>query len=144
VLVRGEVCTLTPQVDWDPPVAGSHRLHDGRQMFEDYLARLEEPERSALTALIDHVARIVPDATEGFSYGLPAFRYRDKPLLGFAAAKQHIGLYPFSPSALDAVRVRLTGFKLSKGTIRFSAEHPVPDDVLSELVQARMAEIERA
>jgi uncharacterized protein YdhG (YjbR/CyaY superfamily) len=113
-------------------------------MFEDYLSGLEEPERDALKLVIDHVAQIVPDATEGVSYGLPAFRYRGKALLGFAATEKHLGLYPFSPSALDAVRDRLAGFKLSKGTIRFTVHHLVPDEVLTEMVQARIAEIEGA
>jgi uncharacterized protein YdhG (YjbR/CyaY superfamily) len=113
-------------------------------MFEDYLSGLEEPERDAMKLVIDHVAHVVPDATEGVSYGLPAFRYRDKPLLGFAVSEKHLGLYPFSPSALDAVRDRLAGFKLSKGTIRFTVDHLVPDEVLTDLVRARIAEIDPA
>lgn len=67
-------------------------------MSEDYLNGLEEAERHALRRVIDHVAQVAPFATEGRSYGLPAFCFRDKPL-GFAATKQHLSLYPFSPSA---------------------------------------------
>jgi uncharacterized protein YdhG (YjbR/CyaY superfamily) len=111
-------------------------------MFDDYLGGLEEPERTALRLVVDHVAQVVPDATEGRSYGLPAFRFRDKPLLGFAVTKQHLSLYPFSPSALDSVKDRLRGFKLSKGTVRFTADDPIPNEVVTELVRARIAEIE--
>lgn len=111
-------------------------------MFDDYLTGLEEAERHALRRVIDHVAQVAPLATEGRSYGLPAFRLRDKPLLGFAATKQHLSLYPFSPSALDSVKDRLPGFKLSKGTVRFTVDHPIPIEVVTEMLRARIAEIE--
>jgi uncharacterized protein YdhG (YjbR/CyaY superfamily) len=32
-------------------------------------------------------------------------------------------------------------FSLSKGTIRFTPDHPVPDDVVEEIVRLRRAEI---
>lgn len=37
---------------------------------------------------------------------------------------------------------RLPGFKLSKGTVRFTVDHPIPVEVVTELVRARIAEIE--
>jgi uncharacterized protein YdhG (YjbR/CyaY superfamily) len=48
---------------------------------------------------------------------------------------------PPLPAAIDAVRAHLEGFSLSKGTIRFTPDHPVPDDVLEQVVQVRLAEI---
>jgi uncharacterized protein YdhG (YjbR/CyaY superfamily) len=44
---------------------------------------------------------------------------------------------------VDQVRDRLAGFSLSKGTIRFSVNQPVPDDVVVDIVQLRKAEIGR-
>lgn len=90
-------------------------------MFDDYLNGLNDEERRVLRLVVDHVAQLAPAATEGRSYGLPAFRHRDKPLLSFAATKKHLSLYPFSASALAAVQDRLDGFELSKGTVRFTA-----------------------
>jgi uncharacterized protein YdhG (YjbR/CyaY superfamily) len=62
-------------------------------------------------------------------------------LLGFRAAKQHLSIFPFSPQAVDAVRDRLTAFELSKGTVRFSVENPLPDDVVRDIVRYRVDEI---
>ena len=42
---------------------------------------------------------------------------------------------------IDAVAGRLEGYSLSKGTIRLTPDHPVPDDVLEEIVRLRRAEI---
>ena len=62
-------------------------------------------------------------------------------MLGFSAAKRHLSLFPFSPAAIEAVKDRLAGFDVAKGTIRFSPENPVPDDVLADLVRARLREL---
>jgi uncharacterized protein YdhG (YjbR/CyaY superfamily) len=73
---------------------------------------------------------------------MPAFLYRGRPLLGIRASKDHLSVYPFSPAAVDAVAPRLEGFSLSKGTIRFTAAQPIPEDALLELVRVRREEIE--
>jgi uncharacterized protein YdhG (YjbR/CyaY superfamily) len=97
-----------------------------------------EPALEHVRAVVREVA---PDAEEGRSYGMPAFIYAGKPLLAVRAAKRHLSIYPFSPAAIDAVKDRLGGFDLAKGTIRFTPDRPVPDDVLTDLVRARMKEI---
>jgi len=111
---------------------------------DDYLLSVDEPDRSALEHVRDLVKGVAPEAEEGRSYGMPALRYNKKPLLGFVAAKKHLSICPFSPAVIDNLRDRLDGFELSKGTIRFSAVHPIPDDVLGDIVRARLAEITRA
>jgi uncharacterized protein YdhG (YjbR/CyaY superfamily) len=40
------------------------------------------------------------------------------------------------------VKDRLAGFDLSKGTIRFTPDRPVPEDVLVDLIGARQEEID--
>lgn len=110
----------------------------------DYVAGLDEPVRSAIDDVYRVARAAVPDAVEGMGYGMPALRYRDKPLLSVMQAKAHLGLYPFSPAVIEAVADRLGGFDLAKGTIRFTPEHPLPDDVLADLVRLRRDEIDAA
>ncbi|GLI26774.1 hypothetical protein ARHIZOSPH14_10160 [Agromyces rhizosphaerae] len=107
-----------------------------------YVDSLEGPDREAVRRVFDRARALVPEAEEGRGYGMPALRYRGKPLLAVHAAKGHLGIYPFSPEAVEAVASDLEGFSLSKGTIRFSAEQPVPDEVLDRLVEARRAQID--
>lgn len=107
----------------------------------DYLAELPAPERRALTRVRKIVQRVAPGSEEGTSYGMPAFRWDGKPLLGIQARAKHLAVYPFSPAVIDAVRDRLEGFSLSKGTIRFTPEQELPEDVLEEIVTRRMREI---
>ena len=109
--------------------------------MDDYLAGLAPGDRAALERVRAVVLSAVPEAEEGRSYGMPAFIYAGRPLLGFRAAKKHLSIFPFSPAAIDAVRERLDGFDISKGTIRFSPDRPVPAGVLADLVRARKQEI---
>jgi uncharacterized protein YdhG (YjbR/CyaY superfamily) len=130
--VGDQVCVAQPRV-----------LHERRVVvLGDRATPLGDPTRAAFARIRDVVVAEVPDAAQGRSYGLPALRHRDKPLIGFAVAKGHLSVFPFSSAALDAVRGELGGFDVSKGTLRFVAERPVPDDVVTRLVRARAAEIE--
>lgn len=109
--------------------------------MDEYLDGLPPEQRVALARVRAAVGELEPEAEEGESYGMPAFLYAGRPLLGFRAAKKHLSVFPFSPAAVEAVEDRLEGFDVSKGTIRFSPDSPLPEDVLADLVCARKKEI---
>jgi uncharacterized protein YdhG (YjbR/CyaY superfamily) len=109
--------------------------------MDDYLDGLPPGEKAALERVRAVVGRVAPEAEDGRSYGMPAFIYSGRPLLGFRVAKNHLSIFPFSPAAIEAVKDRLGGFDLAKGTVRFTPDKLVPDDVLADLVRARMQEI---
>jgi uncharacterized protein YdhG (YjbR/CyaY superfamily) len=104
------------------------------------LAALPDDQRRALQGLRESIAAAAPDAVEAMSYGAPAFRYRDHPLVSFNAATQHCALYVMSPAVIAAHEADLQGFDTTKGAIRFTPERPLPDDLVAKLVRARMAE----
>ena len=108
---------------------------------DDALAAYPDPDRAALQHVVDVARRVAPDAEDGVSYGLPALRVAGKPLVGVSRAAKHLALFPFSPAAIEAVRDALAGFDVSKGTVRFTAGRPLPDDVLERLLRARLDEI---
>jgi uncharacterized protein YdhG (YjbR/CyaY superfamily) len=109
---------------------------------EDYFGSLDASSKATFEHVRSLAVEIVPDVDEGKSYGMAALRYMQKPLLGFLAAKEHLSIFPFSPQVVDAVRDRLTGFELSKGTIRFTVDQPLPDDVVRDIVRYRKEEID--
>src|SRR5690242_13257747 len=94
---------------------------------DEYLAGLPAPEREALERVRKVVRQTVPGVDEAKSYGMPAFRYRRRPLLGFRASKNHLSVFPFSAAAVDAVRHELSGFDFSKGAVRFTTDRRIPD-----------------
>lgn len=110
--------------------------------FDEYLATVPEPQKAELERIRQLVRRLVPDAEEATSYGVPAFKYKQRPLLGFRASKNHLSVYPFSPAAIDAARAALAGFDVAKGTVRFTPDKPIPEAALDRLLRHRLGEIE--
>lgn len=109
-----------------------------------YLDGLDRPAREAYARVVEVALEEAPGAGQGTSYGMAALLHRGKPLLGFRAARGHLSLFPFSPAAVEAAAGLLAGFALSKGTVRFDAAVPPPDDAVRALVRARLAEIDAA
>lgn len=109
----------------------------------DYLDGIDDPARRAeLTRLVDIARRIVPDAEEGMGYGMPALRHRGKPLFAVVSAAKHLSLFPFSGNIVEALADDLDGYSVSKGTIRFDVDRPLPESVVEKVVRMRVDEIE--
>jgi len=87
------------------------------------------------------IKEILPDVTEVISYGLPAFKYQGKVLVGYGASKNHCAVYLFSSSILEQFNEKISGFDYSKGTLRFKINSPLPSDLIQELIQAKIKEI---
>ena len=101
-----------------------------------------DAERAALRHVFDVAARVAPDAELGASYGNPALRYAGRPLIGVGASKAHLNLYVFSPAINSSVQADLEGYRVTKGTVAFTPEKPVPEPIIERMVRARIAEID--
>jgi uncharacterized protein YdhG (YjbR/CyaY superfamily) len=117
---------------------------DAARRIDEMLSSYPADNRAALQALRETIAAAAPDAVEGISYGLPAFRYRGRPLVSYSSAKGHCAFFPMSPAVLDRHRDELAGFDLAKGTVRFSPDRPIPVEIVSEIVRERLVEIEES
>jgi uncharacterized protein YdhG (YjbR/CyaY superfamily) len=109
--------------------------------FDDYLAAVPEPARTTLEKLCKTIRAAVPDATEAISYRMPTFKYRGKPLVALAAAKDHCSLHlmGYVPAELEA---DLEKYDTGKGTIRFPSDEPLPAVLVRKVVEVRIALIE--
>lgn len=112
-------------------------------VVDDSLADAGNRDRGCLQHVVELARSLAPDATEGMSYGMPALKLDGKPLLAAVPAAKHLSIFPFSSAVVEAVAGRLEGYSLSKGSIRFTVDRPVPDDMLEGIVRLRAAEIRK-
>lgn len=112
--------------------------------MNEYLQNVTGPNQKALVRLCENIKKIVPGTEESLSYGIPTFKYKKRPLLGFTATKRHLSIYPFSPNVIVALQKKLGNFELSKGTIRFTSDNPIPVAILKKLLTLRRKEIDVA
>ncbi len=107
--------------------------------IDGYLATLSKTQRVALERLRKAIRAAAPDAEECISYQLPAFRLKGKFLVAFGAASNHCAFYPGS-SPIAEHRTELASFDISKGTIRFQPQAPLPVSLIRKIVKSRIAE----
>lgn len=107
-----------------------------------YLDNLEEPKRGTLETLRRTILEITPDAEQVISYGVPAFRVGGRSVAGFAAFKHHLAYLPFSGSVFDQLADELEGYEMTKGSLHFAIDRPLPKPLVEKLIATRLADVE--
>jgi uncharacterized protein YdhG (YjbR/CyaY superfamily) len=108
---------------------------------DEYLRSVEEPGRSTLQMLRRTILELVPEAEQGLSYRVPAFRVRGKVVAGFAAFKHHLSYVPFSGSVLGKLADELEGYEMTKSSLHFPVDRPLPKPMVRKLIAVRLEEI---
>lgn len=107
------------------------------ETIDEYISTFPPDVQQILEKLRKVIQDSAPNAHETISYGIPAFELNGD-LVYFAAFKKHIGFYPRGPSAIEAFKEELSGYDLSKGTIRFPLDQPIPINLVKRIVTFRV------
>lgn len=106
--------------------------------IDSYIASFPPIAQKQLKQLKQLVHEIIPEATETISYGIPTFDLHGH-LLHFAGYPNHIGFYP-TPSGIAAFKDKLSKYKLSKGTVQFPIDKPLPVALIKQIIKFRVKE----
>ena len=106
--------------------------------IDQYLDALEEPKRTALARLRQTILDILPEAEQGISYGVPAFKVAGRTIAGFAAFKSHLSYLPHSGSVFPQLTDELRGYSTSSGALRFGIDQPLPVPLVEKLIAVRL------
>ena len=106
-----------------------------------YFSRLPEPAKSTLHTVRTAILSACPRATiETLSYGIPTFKHNGS-ICAIAAFKDHCSLFPMSYFVIDKFRPELSRFEVSKGTVRFPVDNPLPASLLKKIVKSRLLQM---
>jgi uncharacterized protein YdhG (YjbR/CyaY superfamily) len=109
--------------------------------IDAYLKTVPADQREALSNLRARILAAVPEADEGISYRVPAFRIQGAVVAGFASFSNHMSYLPFSGSVLSELSNEIAGFTHTKSALHFSADKPLSDDLVTRLIAVRRSEI---
>ena len=107
---------------------------------DDYIGAQTEQAQVRLRELRVIFRAALPDAAEVISYGIPTYKFPGGSLY-FAAAKKHCAVYA---AAVHLFPDELRGLVGDKGTLRFPLDEPIPEELLTRLLVATVAERQAA
>jgi uncharacterized protein YdhG (YjbR/CyaY superfamily) len=108
----------------------------GKAEVEAYLAAVPEPGRTTLEKLRAIIRAAVPkSASEELAYRIPSFNYKGS-LVAYAAFKKHCSFFPMGSKAIEEFAEELAGYRVTKGTIRFPLDKPLPKALIAKMVKA--------
>ena len=120
----------------------AEKSSDVPKSVDEYLASIPEPARTTLNTIRATIRSVVPPgATEVISYRIPAFKYKGM-LVWFGAFSDHCSLFP-GAGIIEAFKDELKRYRISKGTIQFPLDKPLPAALLKKIVKVRVAANEK-
>jgi uncharacterized protein YdhG (YjbR/CyaY superfamily) len=106
-----------------------------------YIAGFPRPVQTILKRVRGIVRKVVPGAEESISYQIPTYKLKGRPVIYFAAFKEHYSIYPSNTRLVAAFKDKLEGYEKSKGTIRFPLSEPVPVKLIEAIAKFRAKEV---
>jgi uncharacterized protein YdhG (YjbR/CyaY superfamily) len=110
------------------------------QSVDDYIATKPEATQPILARVRSVIRKAIPSAVEGISYQIPAYKVAGMAALYFAGWKEHYSLYPATGQVVVRFGDELAKYKISKGTIRFPLDEPVPVKLIAKIAKLRAQE----
>lgn len=110
----------------------------GFSSIDEYIATFPQDKQALLETVRATIKATAPQAQELISYQMPAFALKGN-LVYFAALKNHIGFYP-TGSGIEAFKAEMSGYEVSKGSVKFPLDQPLPLELISKIVQFRVNE----
>lgn len=107
-----------------------------------YIAQFPESTQEILNKIRVLILEKAPNAVESMNYGMPAYKSDGKPLVYFAAYKNHIGFYA-TPSGHSKFESELANYKQGKGSVQFPLNQTMPYDLMAQIVEFKREEIKQ-
>ena len=107
--------------------------------IERYIQQFPDNVQEILQNIRKLIKENAPGGFEFFSYGMPAYMLNKKPLVYYAAFKNHIGFYA-TPSGHTQFQEELSKYKHGKGSVQFPLEKAIPYKLIQRIVKFRVKE----
>jgi uncharacterized protein YdhG (YjbR/CyaY superfamily) len=110
---------------------------EGITLVNEYIDSFPTDTKSILKELREIMKEEVPGGEETTGYGVPVVNLNGKPVIYFAAFKNHTSIYP-APRGAKEFRNELEKYKGGKGTVQFPLDKPLPIALIKRIVRFRL------
>lgn len=107
---------------------------------DEYIASRPPDVQKVLHRLRTIICEALPGAEEVISYQIAAYKLGGARVIYFAGWKEHYSLYPVTAALVAAFGDEISGYKVSKGTLRFPLSEPIPARLIERIVKFRAQE----
>jgi uncharacterized protein YdhG (YjbR/CyaY superfamily) len=109
--------------------------------LDEYFASLDDTKAQTLRRVLEVIATNFPNSSVKLAWNTPQIQIDGKYVFGMSAAKNHLSLAPWSEAAMTTFADRLTPYETTKGLFKVPVDWEVDDALITDLIQARMAEL---
>tara|TARA_B100000949_G_C14030442_1_gene345209 strand:- start:82 stop:450 length:369 start_codon:yes stop_codon:yes gene_type:complete len=109
----------------------------------EYITEFPEPVQEKMKLIRRLIKKAAPEATEGISYHMPAYKLNRKPLVYFGGFANHIGFYA-TPVTHEHFKDQLSGYKIGKGSVQFPHSEPLPEQLILAMIQFKASELSKS
>lgn len=107
--------------------------------IEKYILQFPKDVQDILRKIRKLIKENAPESEELMAYGMPGYKTNKKPLVYFAAFKNHIGFYA-TPSGHSEFSDELSKYKQGKGSVQFPLDQAIPYELMERIVRFRVTE----
>lgn len=114
----------------------------GPKEVTEYIAEHPKATQTALRRIRATIRKALPGAEETISYKIPTYKLHGRTVIHFAGWTNHVALYPTGTTAVVAAFKKEPATNvISKGTIRFPLDEPLPIKLIERIAKFRAKEI---
>ncbi len=106
--------------------------------ISEYIANYPKDVQLLLKKVRATIKKAAPKAEEAISYGIPTYKLNGN-LVHFGAFKDHVSFFP-TASGTAAFKKEISKYKVTKGTIQFPLDKPLPLGLITKIVRFRVKE----
>ena len=107
----------------------------------DYLNMLPDNLYMPLENIRQIIKSLVPDVEETIRYMIPVYKHKGL-LVGYGASKNKCSFFVMSHAILKDFENEVKDFETTDISIRFTQNNPIPNELITRIVMARVAENE--
>lgn len=114
-------------------------MNKSTKTVNEYIGSFPHETQKILQKIRKIIQKSAPESIESIGYRMPAYKLSGKPLVYFAAFKNHIGFYA-TPNGHAAFAEELSKYKQGKGSVQFPIDEPMPFELIERIVKFRVGQ----